>query len=204
MSCQEISLVERVKRKEAEALGVFIDQHRDELTRFIRTITGEHLLGVLEIDDLVQEVSTAALAGLETAPLDRFSPMEWLKQIARRRVVDAHRFHFQAQRRDANRQESMHAQDDSSSRLGLERLLIASITSASEAFSNDHRMQRVQEAIRNLTEEQQTVIRLRYGDSLPTKTIAEQVGKTDVAVRVLLSRTLRHLEQQLRDVRPTR
>ena len=34
--------------------------------------------------------------------------------------------------------------------------------------------------------------------------IAEKIGKTDVATRVLLSRSMRQLEKQLEDVKPTR
>ena len=94
-------LIQRVKSRDAEALAEYIQQNRDRLTGFIRSITGDHLLSVVELDDLVQEVSTAALTGLETAPLDQYEPLQWLQQIARRRVVDAHRFHFDAKRRDA-------------------------------------------------------------------------------------------------------
>jgi RNA polymerase sigma-70 factor (ECF subfamily) len=44
---------------------------------------------------------------------------------------------------------------------------------------------------------------MRYAEGLPTKEIAAKLGKTDVAIRVLLSRSVRVLEQQLDDVRPT-
>jgi RNA polymerase sigma-70 factor (ECF subfamily) len=39
---------------------------------------------------------------------------------------------------------------------------------------------------------------------MPTKQIAEQLGKTDVSIRVLLSRSMRQLEKQLEANRPTR
>ena len=201
---QEQQLVERIEQRDAEALAQYIDLHRAELIGFLRAITGEHLLAVIELDDLMQEVSTAALTGLDTAPLDRFSPIQWLKQVARRRVVDAHRFHFRAQRRSAGRQESIHAANAESSVQGLEQILAASITSPSAAVSHDLRMQRIGQAIGELSEEQRLVIKLRFVEGTSTKQIAEQVGKTDVAVRVLLSRTMRHLESKLGDVKPTR
>tara|TARA_R110002049_G_scaffold2750_2_gene21532 strand:+ start:341432 stop:342082 length:651 start_codon:yes stop_codon:yes gene_type:complete len=197
-------LIERVKSRDTEALAEFIQQNRDRLTGFIRSITGDHLLSVVELDDLVQEVSTAALTGLETAPLQQYEPMQWLQQIARRRVVDAHRFHFDAKRRDAGRKQSIHsASGASSSGQGLEALLAASMTSPSAAMSRDVRMSRMQEAIAGLPEEQREIIRMRYAEGMPTKKIAEKVGKTDVAVRVLLSRSMRQLEKQLEDVKPS-
>lgn len=88
--------------------------------------------------------------------------------------------------------------------MGLEQLLSASMTSPSAAFSRDVRMMRMQEAIAGLNEDLRDAIRMRYADGLPTKEIAKQLGKTDVAVRVLLSRGMRQLEKSLDDVRPTR
>lgn len=204
---QESLLVERIKNHDADALARYIDLHRASLTAFIRSITGEHLLAVVEIDDLLQEVSSAALTGLPTAPLDQYEPLQWLQQIARRRVVDAHRFHFDAQRRDAGRQKSLHgapAAGANDSALGFEQLLAASMTSPSAVVSRDIRMCRVHQAIEELPEEQRSAIRMRYVEGLTTKQIAEKLGKTDVAIRVALSRCMRQLESQLQDVKPTR
>ncbi len=198
-------LLQRVKDRNHEALAAYIDQSRAQLTGFLKAITGEHLLAVVEVNDLIQEVSTAALTGLDTAPLDQYEPMQWLQQIARRRVVNSHRFHFGAQRRDAGRQQSMHAGGNAdSSAMGFEQLLAASITSPSAAVSRDVRMVRMQEAIAQLADEQKTAVQMRYAEGLPTKQIAEKLGKTDVAVRVLLSRSMRQLEKLLEDVKPDR
>lgn len=199
-------LIDRIKQRDSQALAEFIQQNHNRLAGFVRSITGEHLLKLVEVDDLVQEISTTAITGLETAPLDEYGPMQWLQQIARRRVVDAHRFHFDAQRRDANRQQSMHGggSDSGSASMGLEAMLAASMTSPSAAFSRDVRMMRLAEAIEGLGEEQKSAVRMRYAEGLPTKEIAERLGKTDVSVRVLLSRSMRQLEKILEDVRPSR
>ena len=198
-------LAQQVRQRDVDALAKYIDQHRGKLTAFVRSITGDHLLARVELDDLIQEISTAALTGLETAPLDQYEPMAWLQQLARRRVVDAHRFHFDAQRRNAGRQQSIHgAAGGDSSAIGLEQMLAASMTSASAVVSRDMRMVRVQEAIEGLSDEQKSAIRMRYAEGLPTKEIAEKLGKTDVATRVLLSRSMRQLEKLLDDVKPTR
>ncbi|MCA9140668.1 MAG: sigma-70 family RNA polymerase sigma factor [Planctomycetales bacterium] len=210
MSDEDLSddqLIDRIKSNDAGALAEYIQRHQSQLSGFVRSITGEHLLALVEVDDLVQEVSTAALSSLESAPLDEYSPMAWLQQLARRRVVDAHRFHFDAKRRDANRQQSINAGSgggSGDSAPGLEQLLAASMTSPSAAFSRDVRMMRMQEAMQTLGEEQQQAIRMRYAEGMPTKQIAEKLGKTDVSIRVLLSRSMRQLEKILDDVRPTR
>ena len=186
------------------ALGEYLESHRGRLTGFLRTITGDHLLTRIDLDDLVQEVCAAAVTALPTAELNAGDPFGWIQELARRRVVDAHRFYFKAQRRDAGKERSLQGafSGDASSGGGLEALLAASMTSPSAAFSNDVRMARMKEAIDGMSEEQQQVVRMRYVEGLPTKQIAEKLGKTDVSVRVLLSRSLKKLEQQLSDVRP--
>lgn len=196
------ALAERVKSRDAQALAELIDAERNRLVGFTKSIMSAKLLTMVEPEDLIQEVAAAALAGLQTAPLDRYEPLQWLQELCRRRVVDAHRFHFGAQRRDAGRVQSMHAAGDDGAG-GFEAFLAASITSPSAAFSRDVRVQRMHEAVGGLSEEARTAIHLRYAEGLPTKEIAERLGKTDVAIRVLLSRSVRVLEEQLDDVRPT-
>lgn len=194
-------LIKRVKGRDATALGELIAAEQHRMLGFIRSLMSEKLLSMIEPEDLLQEISTTALTGLETAPLDRYKPIQWLQELARRRVVDAHRFHFGAQRRDAGRQQSMHGAGDEGG--GIEAFLAASMTSPSAAFSRDVRVDRMYQAIDGLSEEQAAVVRMRYAEGLPTKEIATRLGKTDVAIRVLLSRSVRVLEKQLEDVRPT-
>jgi RNA polymerase sigma-70 factor (ECF subfamily) len=48
-----------------------------------------------------------------------------------------------------------------------------------------------------LPEDQREAIRLRYLVGLPSKEIAQKLGKTDGAVRVMLSRSLAKLQEML-------
>ncbi|MEL6895193.1 MAG: sigma-70 family RNA polymerase sigma factor [Planctomycetota bacterium] len=195
--------VAAIKNRDGQALAQYITQHRDRLLGFVRNLCSDRLLAVIEPDDLLQEVSTAALSGLSTAPLDRYSPMQWLHQICRRRIVDAHRYHFEAKRRDAGRRQTIHGggSDDSG---GMEALLVASMTSPSAAFSRDVRMSRMAQAIAALPEDQRDVVQMRYAQGMSSKDIAQELGKSDVSVRVMLSRCMRQLEKELKDVRPER
>ncbi|WP_153556521.1 RNA polymerase sigma factor [Roseimaritima sediminicola] len=201
---QDADLHQQIRAGDVDALGRYLEINRRRLCGFLRTITGDHLLTRIDLDDLVQEVCAAAIAALPSARLQEGDPFGWIQELARRRVVDAHRFYFQAQRRDAGKERSLQGAfaGDASKNAGLEALLAASMTSPSAALSNDIRMARMREAIDAMPEEQRQVVRMRFVDGLPTKQIAERLGKTDVSVRVLLSRSLKKLEQQLSDVRP--
>ena len=116
--------------------------------------------------------------------------------MAQRRIIDAHRFFFDAQKRDASRETGLGG-GDLTGQAGWVNMLAASITSPSAAFSRDQKEFRLQEAIAQLPEDHREVIRLRYVEGLPTKQIADQIGKTDGSVRVILTRTLKKLEDLL-------
>ena len=72
------------------------------------------------------------------------------------------------------------------------------MTTPSGALSRDQREFRLLEALKNLPEESQTALRLRYVEGLPSKEIANQLGRTDGATRVLLTRSLARLQELLR------
>jgi RNA polymerase sigma-70 factor (ECF subfamily) len=76
-------------------------------------------------------------------------------------------------------------------------LLAASMTTPSAAFSRDQRQLLVLAAMDTLPEDQREALRLRYLVGLPSKEIAQKLGKTDGAVRVMLSRSLAKLQELL-------
>jgi RNA polymerase sigma-70 factor (ECF subfamily) len=59
------------------------------------------------------------------------------------------------------------------------------------------RLGKMQAAIAELGSEAEQAIRLRYVDGLSTREIAEKLGKTDVAIRVMLSRSIKRLQEML-------
>src|SRR5690606_17667982 len=107
------------------------------------------------------------------------NPFNWLCQIAERRIIDAHRRFFGSQKRDAGREVSLNAVGRAdTTKPGLVNLLVASMTSASQVFSRDQKQMRMMTALQSLPADQREVLQFRYLDGLPTKEIADRVGKT--------------------------
>ena len=52
-------------------------------------------------------------------------------------------------------------------------------------------------ALSKLSPEQREALKLRYIDNLPSKEIATRLGKSDGAIRVMLTRSLGQLQQLL-------
>lgn len=191
-------LATRIRAGDADALARFLEEHRLRLLAFIQRNMADALRRKVEPEDILQETSAEAVRSLGRFELGDRDPFSWLCQVAERRIIDAHRHHFAAQKRDAGREVSLGGPgggDDEPA--GLIHLLVASMTTPSQAFSRNAREARLQEALAELPEEQREVLRLRYVENLPSKEIAARIGKTDAAVRVMLTRTLKRLQTLL-------
>jgi RNA polymerase sigma-70 factor (ECF subfamily) len=192
------ALIERVRQRDTAALADFLQQRRAPLMAFIERQLGQALRRKVEPDDVFQEASAEAVRALPTMELGDRDPFSWLCQIAERRIVDMHRRYFDAQKRDAGREVPLGAGGSSeSSTPNLAQVLAASITSPSAAFSRQVREQRLESALQALPDDQREALRLRYQFDMPSKEIAEKLGKTDAAVRVMLTRSLKKLQQLL-------
>ena len=177
-----------------EALSAFVEVQRLPLLAYIHRNLGPALKSKLEAEDILQEVALAALAAPEQFAVADRDPFKLLCQMCEQRIIDAYRHHVAAQKRTAAREVSIDGRADGDNPFGFINLLVASLTSPSQAFSRDQRGLRLQEAVEALTEDQRLALRLRYVDGWPTKEIAQRLNKTDGAIRVLLSRTLTQLQ----------
>jgi RNA polymerase sigma-70 factor (ECF subfamily) len=190
-------LVERIRQRDAEALARFASGESGPLLAYIQRQMGARLRRKLEPEDVLQEVTAEAVRLLPEVDFADREPFGWLCQLAQRRIIDAHRRFFEAQKRDAGREVSLGSASDDSQRGELINLLVATMTTASKAYSRNQREMRLLQALSTLPEDRRQVLHLRYVEGLPTKEIAERVGKTDGAVRVLLTRSLARLQEVL-------
>ncbi|MCA9226591.1 MAG: sigma-70 family RNA polymerase sigma factor, partial [Planctomycetales bacterium] len=150
-------------RLDAESLAAYIEQHRPQLMAFIERQLGTALRRKVEPDDIYQEVCTDAVRSVDEMDLSQREPFSWLCQLAERRIIDAHRRYFGAQKRDAGREVALNADAGGGTRGGgLINMLVNSMTTPSAAFSRNARESQLQQAIATLPEEQATALRLRY------------------------------------------
>jgi|SRR5947209_11515157 len=178
-----------------EELVALLEGRRPHLLAYIERRLGSGLRRKVEPLDIYQETAIAALNAWPTLDLGDRDPFGWLCQVAEQRIIDAHR-RFAARKRASDREVSANATPADASRELID-LLVGSLTSASQAVARNERHAQLEGAIARLPAESRDVLRWRYVDGLPTKEIAEKIGKSDGAVRVMLTRTLHKLQQLL-------
>jgi RNA polymerase sigma-70 factor (ECF subfamily) len=178
-----------------EELVALLESRRPHVLAYIERRLGTGLRRKVEPLDIYQETAIAALNAWPTLDLGDRDPFGWLCQLAEQRIIDAHR-RFAAQKRASDREVSAHGSPADASRELID-LIAGTLTSASQAVARNERHAQLEGAIARLPAESRDVLRWRYVDGLPTKEIADKIGKTDGAVRVMLTRTLHKLQQLL-------
>lgn len=195
MEPHDTEILAQLRSGNQDAMVQFLQANEPVLLGFICNRVGTPLQKKIEPEDIFQEVSIEAMRSFDKVDLNKREPLNWLFQICERKIIDAHRHFFASQKRNASREAVLGSQAGG----GLANLLIASITSPSQAFSRDQKQLQMLAALDMLPELQREALRLRYLIGLPSKEVAQKLGKTDGAVRVLLSRALAQLHEMLEE-----
>ena len=93
-----------------EAVAACVEAHRPRLLAFVAHRMGPALRQRLDPEDIVQEVSLAAVRPAHAptpAEAHEREPFGWLCHVAEQRIIDAHRRYFATAKRDAGREVSI-------------------------------------------------------------------------------------------------
>lgn len=168
----QAALLQRVKANDPGALAELYDQFAPALYTYIYRRVGEQRLA----EDLTSEVFVKALSALRKGQFASQSLPGWLYRLAHNQVID----HYRRQKPDAPLEEWLPAPDD-----------------VPEAARRRHWQARLREVLPRLTEEQQHVIVLRFGEGQSASEVARALGKTEESIRGLQHRALAALRRWL-------
>lgn len=169
---EQAALRERVAALEPEALSEIYDAYSGKLYSYIYHRTGDAAVA----EDLTGDVFLRMLEAVRDDRVWNTSLQGWLYRIAHNLVVD----HFRRQtKRDGPELDErwMAAENPTSSFEGL--------------FHSNQ----LQTAMRFLTDEQQQVIALKFGEGLSNAEVADVLGKTEGAIKALQHRGLAALKR---------
>lgn len=181
-------LTERAMAGERAALEALLEHHLPDLRAFVRLRAGPLVRAQESNSDLVQSVCREVLehaARFKHGTGNAFK--HWLFTTALRKIMNRHDF-YRAQKRDALRAVSMDATGTDRDAVLVKRY--RSFSSPSRAAVVREEMERIEAAFEQLTEEQREVVSLAHIVGLSRQEIAEQIGKSEGAVRVILHRAL--------------
>jgi RNA polymerase sigma-70 factor (ECF subfamily) len=199
---QTIELLDRAGQGDAAAVNGLLERHRAALRRMVELRLDRQVQRRVDASDVVQDVLVDASRRLSEYLATRKLPFHlWLRQMARDRIIDAHRRHKVASRRSVDREQSMAAPafaDQSAIDL-MGQLRDRELTPAAAATRHELEL-RFQAAVDRLDEPDREVIAMRHFEQLSNKEVAQALGLSEPAAGMRYLRALRRLRAMFDEV----
>jgi RNA polymerase sigma-70 factor, ECF subfamily len=184
-----LELLRRAADGDQEALTEALSLHRDRLKRMVRLRLNQRLRGRIDESDVVQDVLLDASNRLDQYVANPDVPFFlWLRHIAGRKLIDMHRRHLGADKRDAALEISLHTGPyPAASSASLAAQLLGRLTSPSQGAMKGELRSRVQEALNALDPLDREVLALRHYEQLSNVEVAAElgIGKSTASSRYL-------------------
>lgn len=188
-------LLADAKAGDDDAVNRLIERHRDGVRRLVQMRLDQRIQRRLDVSDVVQDVMVEAHRRLRdylAHPSMAFHL--WLRQIAKDRVIDAHRRHRVSGKRSVDREQPLlgGAADDRSTQDLAAQLWDPEITPASAAIQQEM-ARRVEAAVAELGEQDFEIIAMRHYEQLSNQEVAQALGLTEPAASMRYLRAVRKL-----------
>ena len=171
----ELALLARARALEPEALAQIHDTYYTPIFRYVAFRVNNRDAA----EDLTSEVFTRLLSALRDKHAPQNTLRGWLYGVASRVVNDYHRQHYRAPE------------------VELDELLASRESDPADVVEKMMTQDNLARALKDLTEEQQNVISLRFGYDMPIQEVARTLGKTEGAIKQLQARAIAALTRRL-------
>ena len=180
-------LIESAKKGDQVSLERLLLMAYPKVLRHVQIKQPSILKGKVGPDDLVQQAFTQAFLKIKTFEGENeMSFMKWLRVIADRQLQDAVKALTRKKRGGDRKQVTGGGGEDS--RLQLLDILAGNESTASRQMSRKESMQALHVSIAELPEDYRLVVLLRYFEGRSLAEIADELGRSEGAVRGLLDR----------------
>jgi len=200
-SDQTQELMNDARAGNALAAGELLDRHRDALRHMIDLRLDRRIRQRVDASDIVQEVMIEANRRLQTYLSDPSLPFHlWLRQMAKDRIIDAHRRHRGSVKRSVDREQANVAPggfDHSTMELAAQ-LCDPELTPAARA-TMDELQRRFQAALETMDDHDREIVLMRHFEQLSNQDVAHALGLTEPAASMRYLRAIRKLRKLLAD-----
>jgi RNA polymerase sigma-70 factor (ECF subfamily) len=192
-------LLDDARGGDDQAVNQLLDRHRDALRRMVQMRLDRKIQRRVDVSDVVQDVLVEANRRLSAYLENPVMPFHlWLRQIARDRIIDAHRRHRASARRSVDREQPLAAPAgfDRSTMNLMVQVCDAELTPAAAATQQEM-TRRVEEAVGRLGEQDAEIIIMRHYEQLSNQEVSQALGLTEPAASMRYLRAVRRLREML-------
>jgi RNA polymerase sigma-70 factor (ECF subfamily) len=197
MESDEIAdLLSKAGAGDRAALEELFTRHRERLSRMVRMRLDRRVRGRVDASDVIQETHVEALERLPEYLRDRKLPFFlWLRFLAAQKVIQVHRHHLGAQRRDPRQEVRIHGGPfPEASSLAIAQQLVGRHTGPSEAAARAELKVRLEEALGAMEPLDREILSLRHFEQLSNAEAAQELGLEEAAASKRYVRALRRLK----------
>lgn len=195
-------LLANVKNGNADAVNQLFERHRGAIRRMIDMRMDRVLSRRVDASDIVQDVLIEANRRLETYLSNPVMPFHlWLRQMAKDRLIDAHRRHRVAARRSMDREQPLvAATNDEKSTIDLASQLRDKQLTPAAAATWQELQRRFEEACTKLDPQDQEIVIMRHFERLSNTEVAQTLDLSPQAASMRHLRAMRKLREHLSDL----
>lgn len=191
-------LLDRSAQGDDDARNELLLRHRGRLRNMVAVRLDRRLAARIDPSDVVQEVMAEVARRFPEYLRERPMPFyAWLRQLAWDRLVDLHRRHVHAKRRNVRREQAGILVLPDESAVALADRLVSSATGPSEVLLREEARQRVHKALGDLPAIYRDVLELRHLEQMSVAETAAVLGVTEGAVKTRHLRALQRLRSLL-------
>ena len=173
---RDFLLIEKAKKGDKDAFGKLYSSYLDAIYRYVFfRVENDRQTA----EDITEEIFLKAWRHIDQFKIGTGTVQAWLYKIASTTVIDHHRTKKQ--------QVNMHEE-------------IADESTIEEQFVKKTEQQQITRALKTLTDEQQSVIIMKFINDLSNKEIARVLNLSNEAVRALQYRALKNLRKKLKNL----
>jgi RNA polymerase sigma-70 factor (ECF subfamily) len=153
-------------------------------------------MGRVDPDDVLQEAFLAAERRIDHYATEAsLSPFVWLRLIVMQTLADVHRYHLNAQRRDASRE--VVRSFSSTPSASIAAFLTGRLTSPSQVVERAEMYELVERTVAKMDPLDQEVLALRHFEELSNSEVAEVLGIQQKAASIRYVRAVKRLREEL-------
>jgi len=176
--CDEERLLDGARELDLNILAEIHDCYYESIYRYVQYRIGDSQTA----EDAASEVFVRLLNALNNGKAPQSSLRGWLFGTASHIVNDHYRARYRGGDEDLERHETLPAHDAADPEMVVQRVLAHA---------------ELRTALADLTDDQQQVVTLRFGQGLSHREVAQLMEKTEGAVKLLQLRALRSLRRML-------
>ena len=192
-------LLKEVKEGDGQAVERLLARHRESLHRMIELRIDQRIKRRVDVSDVVQDVLIEANRRLKDYLQNPAMAFHlWIRQIAKDRLIDAHRRHRVSAKRSIDREQPnvVPGAVDQSSLQIVAQLSDPAMTPAAAASQRELAGQ-VEAVIARLNDSDREVILMRHYEQLNNGEIAAALGLSEPAASMRYLRAIRRLREML-------